>query len=550
MSGPDRSLKALVIGLDGATFDLLQPMVALGWLPNIERVLGDGAHGILKSTIPPLTAPAWSSFLTGVTPGEHGVFSFQRRLDHSLERAFVDSTAIRAPQLWHWLAQQGLTIGAINVPMTWPPPPMPPGSYLVSGMLTPGTEHHFTNPASLAEPLRSMGYVCDLRVKLNELDYQSTAGVTSITRQLLQVLKTREQAIFWLLGEHPTDLLAAVFETPDRLQHWAWQSIEEQLTNDGGLSRTALHDGVERCYRELDRVVGRLLEEAATPDTRVYFLSDHGFGPLQRRLHVDQWLAEKGWLSYAGSKAILRRRLRMPIRHLRRMLPKNWVRRGRKALAVSRIVDWQHTVAYSGRTMEHAIYINLQGREPYGIVPASQFDSLRQEIAAALRELRDPTTGAPTVQEVALREELYRGPYVDQAPDILFTLAPGYEPTSELGPRGITSNALAEGAGIHQSGGVFMAVGPGIRTGTEITAHNIEDVLPTILYGLELPIPTALQGQVIENVFEENFLQEHPIRVSNLPLDSELAREAAFAARSPEDTEELKRRLEALGYLR
>ena len=103
--------RALVIGLDGATFDLLVPMAERGWLPNIGRAMQQGAAGVLRSTIPPLTAPAWSSFQTGLTPGRHGVFSFQRRLDHSLEREFVNSTAVHGPRLWHWLERSGLTTG-------------------------------------------------------------------------------------------------------------------------------------------------------------------------------------------------------------------------------------------------------------------------------------------------------------------------------------------------------------------------------------------------------------------------------------------------------
>ena len=139
MNNPEGKPRALLIGLDGLTWDLLLPMARLGWMPNLSQVLTQGAYGVLRSTVPPLTAPAWTSFLTGLGPGGHGVFSFQRRLDTGLERVFVNSTAVRAPRAWHWLAKHGLTMGCINMPMTWPPQPMPAGGYLVSGMLTPST---------------------------------------------------------------------------------------------------------------------------------------------------------------------------------------------------------------------------------------------------------------------------------------------------------------------------------------------------------------------------------------------------------------------------
>ena len=489
--------RLLVIGLDGATFDLLTPMAEQGWLPNLQQVLEGGARAMLHSTVPPLTAPAWTSFQTGLRPGSHGVFSFQRRLDATMQRAFVNSNAIRGARLWHWLARHSLTTGVVNLPMTWPPLPMPPGSWLVSGMETPDTSVPFTWPPELAEPLRAMDYVCDLRVKLRERDFRSQAGVTSISRDLLQVLKARQEATLALHRDHATDALVVVFETPDRLQHWAWRAIEQLLNNDGSIQRTSLHEAVEACYREMDHAVGRLLAEVAGPETHVFFVSDHGFGPLRCRFHVDQWLAEQGWLAYAGSKATVRQRLREPLRRVRKLVPRSLLRRGRRAFAISSIIDWSGTVAYSGRAMEHAIYINLAGRDPEGIVPPEQFDSLRREIADALMTVIDPATGQPAVQKAWLREDLYHGNFVEDAPDLLFSLAPGYEPTSELSPGGIFSDALVEGAGIHQPVGIFMALGPAIRVAQRLPDMQMEDVLPTMLYALDLPVPVSLEGQVV-----------------------------------------------------
>lgn len=581
MTGNQHHLRALVIGLDGATFELLQPVVPeparevveQTWLPNLRRALSASAHGLLRSTIPPLTAPAWSSFLTGLSPARHGVFSFQKRAaNKGAERVFVNSTALKAPRLWHWLASHGLTTGAINVPMTWPPQPMPEGSYLVTGMLTPNMDSPFTEPPQLASQLRLLGYVCDLRIKLNERDVTSSSGMTAVAQDLRQVLLRREQAIFQLLEQWPTDVLVAVFETPDRLQHWAWRAIEDLLTNDGSLVRTALHEAVEACYFELDRVIGRLLEEAAGPDTYVFFLSDHGFGPLRTRFHVNQWLAQQGWLCYEGHKATLRQYLRRPLRRIKRLLPRSLLLRGRQTLAVSRIIDWSRTLAYSGRAMEHAIYINLRGREPQGIVEPEQFDALRQQIAKALRVIRDPRTGTPVVRDVYLREELYDGPYVDEAPDLIFTLMPGYEPTAELPPRffrldkvprlmeddsprarepsvsgqGVLSDALDEGAGIHQPEGVFMALGPGVRAGATLPEQRIEDVLPTLMYALGLPVPAWLDGQVITAAFEPAYLAAHPVSHSDQPPPTVPASEADFSA---QEADQVRERLEALGYL-
>ncbi len=514
----------------------------------MQRVLEQSAHGVLRSTVPPLTAPAWTSFQTGLTPGQHGVFSFQRRLDSSLEREFVNSTAIHGARLWHWLAQYGLSTGVVNLPMTWPPQPMPAGGYLVSGMETPSIDSPFTDPPELAGELRAMHYVCDLRVKLLERDFHSAAGVTSIARDLLDVLKRREAAIFKLLAERPTDALVVVFETPDRLQHWAWRAISELIANDGSLARTPLHEAVEACYRDLDRIVGRLLDEAAGPETHVFFVSDHGFGPMRKRFHVDQWLAEQGWLTYESGKATVRQRLRGPLQRVKRFLPRSLVRTGRRAFAVSRIIQWEHTLAYSGRTMEHAIYINLKGRDPQGIVSPEEFDTLRRRIAEALLALRDPDDGQQVIEAATLREDLYHGPYVGEAPDLLFSLAPGYEPTSELSGRGVFSNALDEGAGIHQPEGIFIVSGIGVRPGVSMPELHIEDVLPTILYALGLPVSTTLSGRIAKAAFDPTYLAQHPPIYSTDPgPDATTGR--SLESFSSEDALRVEERLAALGYL-
>lgn len=541
--------RLLVIGLDGATFDLLLPMIEAGWLPTMRRVLAQGAYGPLRSTVPPLTAPAWTSFQTGLNPGRHGIFSFHRRIEGAQEREFVTSTAVQAPRLWHWLAQQQLTCGVINLPMTWPPPSMPVGGYLVSGMETPSTDHPFTDPPQLADELRAMDYICDLRVKLHERDFHSVAGITAIAQDLLEVLRRRETAIFKLLAQRPTDALVAVFETPDRLQHWAWQAIAEALSGVEG-ANTPLHQVVMACYRELDRVVGRLLDEAASPDTHVFFVSDHGFGPLHSRFHVDQWLAQQGWLAYAGGRATVRQRLRGPLQRIKRIVPRRILLKGRQTFAVSRIINWQRTRAYSGATMEHAIYINLRGREPEGIVAPDDSDALQQEIIQALLAVRDPRPGQdqPVVLAAYQREQIYHGSCVADAPDLLFSLAPGYEPTSELSSGSCWSNAHDEGAGIHQPVGILIVLGPGVTPGAQLPEYDMVDVLPTMLYALGLPVPTALDGAIAQTAFDTAWLAAHPPLYSDQREPDEY-RTASSQAYPLEDAAQLAARLAALGYL-
>jgi predicted AlkP superfamily phosphohydrolase/phosphomutase len=283
----------------------------------------------------------------------------------------------------------------------------------------------------------------------------------------------------------------------------------------------------------------------------VFLASDHGFGPLQWRLHVDQWLADQGWLRYRGGRARVRRRLRGPMQQFKGLIPRSWLRRGRRALAVSRIIDWPQTQAYSGRTMEHAIYVNLKGREPQGIVDPDDYDFLRGQIGEALLGLRDPVTGAPIVTATYRREEIYQGPYVAEAPDLLFSLAPGYEPTAELSRQGLLSDAESEGAGIHQPEGILMLAGPGVQQGARLPDQDIQDVLPTLLYVLGLPISSVLQGRLIKAAFQGDHLASFPPTYSSQPAPSHGSwMDEPWQVFGSEDAALVEERLAALGYLR
>lgn len=545
MTSPDTTpARVLVLGLDGGTWNLLRPMMAHGWLPNLARLAGEGTTAILRSTLPPLTAPAWSSFMTGLNPGRHSVFAFQRSLNRDLERTYVNATAIRAPLFWETLGRHGITAGLLNVPLTYPVRPV--NGWAVSGMLTPSEQSDFTCPSDLADALRARNYVIDLRVLALERSYKQPAQRLALVEDLRRVLLERQAAFEEVLWPRGADFLTVVYETPDRLQHWTWSYITD-LLGERPFERTPIHDAVEATYRALDVCIGRTLACAAGPETRVFMLSDHGFGPRRRLFHVDEWLAGLGLLRYAGGKAGLRRLLKPYMAALKRLIPRNLLRRGRQAFAVSRVIDWAYTQAYSGVSSEYAIYVNTTGREPFGSVPpGSAYETVRGQIKNALRQLRDPQTGQPVVQAVFNREELYHGPFVDQAPDIFFELAPGYEPSSEVSAHGIFSDVSAEGEGMHQPEGMFLAWGPDIVAQQLDAQLALADLAPTIAYALAAPVPAGLDGRVLSEIFDPAFTQAHPVT-----FDTEIApaAPAASAVYSAKDEALLEERLQALGYL-
>ena len=550
------SARVLVIGLDGGSWDVLTPMMERGWLPNLARLAAEGTTAVLRSTLPPLTAPAWSSFMTGLNPGRHGVFAFQRSLNRELERSYVNASAIHGPLLWERLNRHGLTVGILNVPLTYPLRPV--NGWAVSGMLTPSEESDFTWPAGLAPALRARGYTIDLRVLKREREYRQPAQRLALVHDLRRVLLERQAAFEELLLPRGGDFVMIVYETPDRLQHWTWTYLAD-LLGDAAFARTAIHDAVEATYRSLDDCIGRTLAAAAGPETRVFMLSDHGFGPRHTLFHVDCWLAGQGLLQYAGGKAGFRRRLKPYMSWLKRLIPRGLLRRGRQAFAVNRIIDWAHTQAYSGVSSEYAIYVNRVGREPFGIVPdGPAYEAVRRQIKEGLRRLVDPRTGRRVVAAVYDREELYHGPFVEQAPDIFYELEPGYEPTAEVSPEGVFRDVTGEGEGMHRPEGIFLAWGPGIVEDSRQPAPwpvpwtaqgRLADLAPTILYALGLPVPEDLDGRVLTEVFTPDFVAAHPLVIEPAAAADETGAVAAEPVYSAEEEALIQERLRGLGYL-
>ena len=414
-------------------------------------------------------------------------------------------------------------------------------------MLTPSEQADFTYPIELAEVLRTRNYVIDLRILARERAYKQPAQRLALVDDLRNLLLARQAVFEDVLSPQGGDFLALVYETTDRLQHYTWSYLEDLISGQP-FERTLVHDAVEAAYRAVDDCIGRTLSQAAGPETRVFMLSDHGFGPRRTLFHVDEWLARQGLLRYAGGKAGFRRLLKPYMNALKRLIPRRLLRRGRQAFAVSHVIDWANTQAYSGVSSEYGIYVNLTGREPYGSVATGpDYESVRTRIMENLRDVRDPHTGQRIVRAVYNREDFHHGPYVDQAPDILFELAPGYEPSSEVSARGVFSDVSGEGEGMHQPEGIFLAWGADIVTGSLTGELDLADLTPTILYSLGLPVPAGLDGRVLAEIFTAAFRTGHPI-VQDTGATTVLPT-AEASAYSAEDEAMLAERLQALGYL-
>ena len=397
-----------VLGLDAATPTVVEPLVAAGELPNLARILAEGSSGVLRSVTHPLTPHAWATMTTGVNAGRHGVWDFMERDGYRLR--LVNGSARRAPAVWDRLSQAHRRSGIVNVPFTWPAPPI--DGFSIAGFDAAARDEGMTWPAGVLDELRG-------RFGPLELDHRFPIGADGRV-DLDRVRRAAEQkveAVAWLAERFEPDLLFVVFMAADHVQHICWADWER----DGPASPVA------ETYRILDAAVGELVSRTARGGD-VIVVSDHGAGPLDGVVNLNAWLAAEGYLAYAGAEAALGRRAFDRLFAVRRWLPEGLrtsvkqriptVRERAYELSSYSVVDWPRTRAFAYGTFGNVV-LNVRGREESGIVePGEDYDRLRDELVTRLGELRSPA-GEPIVKAVHRREELFYGDELEKLPDLV-----------------------------------------------------------------------------------------------------------------------------------
>lgn len=548
--------KCLVVGLDGATFDLLDPWMEEGLLPSLKKLVTKGARGELQSTIPPSTAPAWVSMVTGKNPGKHGIFDFRLGLSSGFERPLVSSYSIGAERLWRTLNRKGKRVGLINVPLTYPPEPVE--GFLIAGMMTPGPQAAYAYPARLKGQLQDAigDYVINIESQRYSIEGEEEA--LAFLKDVQYAFEKRRDALYYLMAEEDWDFLMVVFVLPDRIQHRLWKYLDERTIFFHRPEGARIREAVRRSFASLDETLGTLFRTLG-PSTNIFLVSDHGFGPLLALINFNSWFSDLGILRVrkrSGWKASLfQRGVSLSKRPwFRQVVPRSIrskvqeVVRSRRSLfrpGVEREIDWRRTQAYFAGTLQQAIYINQEGYGG-GVGAGAPYEDLRNSLKEKLYSLRDPWDGSQLVDRVFFREEIYWGPYLDQGPDISL-VAKGYSylGAAELGRGSLVTDMRHDPRGFHRLSGIFVAVGKDIQSGLEIEGASIIDVAPTILLSMRLPLPQDMDGQVLD-IFSEEFRRANPIQYET-PSESPLPPEREIY--SPEDREALEERLRGLGYL-
>ncbi|WP_338729863.1 alkaline phosphatase family protein [Haladaptatus sp. DJG-WS-42] len=534
----------IVLGLDGATWDVLDPLIKDGRLPNIERVKSNGPSGTLESTFPPITAPAWLSMATSQNPGKTGVFYFLNREDpDSFEFESVGSDKFHGQSFWDVLLARGYDVGVFNFPMLYPPYSLGENGFMVSGLGSP-EDDTITTPNNLKSELDEVADGYEIKVPYADPKYRGRPG--KLESDLQGIVEKRERAIEYLLTEKRPDVFFGVISATDWAQHYFWRyhdSSHPLYEADGDAD---YDDAIGRLWERVDETVGLVADIAEREDATLLLVSDHGFGPVNKTFHSNAWLESEGFRVPTEQSPVQKLRtnyfpyLRRFVEPVVTAIPQlnDLAKSVGKSIRGSpgEAVDWDRSIAFAPKQNLTCGMIYMLSDDPED----------RKAVVNTLSELRD-TDGNRLEVEVYSPEDLYDGSNVKLAPDILFTIDnfacavdPRFSTDDEFVTTGPPSAARSGG---HRMEGIYCASGPNIESGGSAD-KNLLDIAPTILYALDEPIPEVMDGNVLKDVFTDEALSERSERRE--PLENLVEANIGSTKR---DTNAVEKQLEDLGYI-
>ena len=564
-------IKLLIVGLDAATLDLVNPWVGEGKLPNLAQLMKEGVSGRLASILPPITPPAWTSFMTGKNPGKHRIFHFMEAEPGSYSLRYVNASSRCAKTIWKMLSDAGFSVGTMNIPFTYPPEHL--NGFQISGMDTPSEKSAFVYPPEIRDELE--GLLGRFTLDVRYLGYMSTdRRREEVLAEMERIDQQWLQASLHLMEKHPAEVMMFTFMSIDTVQHYFWHYMDASHHYHDPVGAKRFGDAVRRVYERLDRAVGEMLKKVST-DTSVLVVSDHGGGPTSDRVvYLNRFLAQQGLLHYLENNDSALKKLARGLIHrsytlLRGALSSAQKRKLANALPKMRKrfetaftsftnIDWSRTKAYCSEVLASppSIWINRKGIKPFGIVEESDYESLIKFITEKIGELKDPRTNEPVIKRILRREEIFHGPYADQAADLIldwweashFSSSPSFpeqttEPAVMIRERKPPEDS--EWGGTHRLHGILIVRGPAFRKNVEIEGARLLDMAPTILHLLGQPVPDDMDGHVLEELFEPSFLAQNPVQRRSGD-GSGWQQQVAYSA---EESAIVEQRLKDLGYI-
>jgi predicted AlkP superfamily phosphohydrolase/phosphomutase len=459
------SPKLFVVGLDGATWDLLEPWIQAGDLPNLKAFRDGAAWGTMNSVIPCLSPPAWTSAVTGVNPGRHGIFDFQRRLPNQNIIVTETSKSRRSPPIWNLLKGTGKRVAIMNIPMTDPPDE-------VDGVMIAGFPHldqtGYAWPPELEKECKKIGYILDkMEMKIPDGEEQQIFDEIRLARD------KRWEIARKLYSEADYDLFWLTFTGTDRVQHMFWKFTDPENPHYDPAKAARFGNCMRQYWIEQDKILGQVFA-MIRPGTWILVLSDHGFGPIRHEIRVGNWLhTPQAGISEEEANSVF------PL----------------------------------DRSYGANLYIREPGRDPAGTLNPQQRALLRDKLASGLASFLD--TGSKPIEAVYTAEQAFVGKYAEKGP--ILNVMPSYAWYADWGDQDTGYKLPCCGdvtltlSGWHRMNGMYVLRGPAVKPGHSDASFDLRDVAPTCMYLLGRPLPEDFEGKVMKPVLTDSYLSRHAI---------------------------------------
>ena len=535
----------LVIGLDGATFDVINPLIQGGWMPNVKKLIEDGASGTLQSTMPPVTGPAWLALATGITPGTSGIFDFiLREKRDSRKFRFINSTDFHNKAVWDILSRSGKKVCLFNYPCLYPPYPI--NGFMISGGLgSPGLSG-FTHPAALENKItRFVGY--DRELNLKDPKYKD---LDVFLTDLHKNFEADVQAVEYVLKQESWDFVWAVFSQTDWLQHMMWKYFGESRSSSNTNDFDKYNQECKNFWSCVDKGIGRL-RSCVSEDTNIVIVSDHGVGSCHNlSFRLNAWLKREGYFEPKKKAALIfwsGKKFRWALKkiveslELDRMFPMavHWGKRATTSMAILvNAIDFRKSIAFDPGHIGTfgGIYIN-----EYAVKETVQKERIKKEISDKLSKYG----GEKGLDiDIYTPEELY-GSRLENSMDLIVRVNRGGCVVEKWGFDEQILDKLPSRLsylnGSHRVNGVFIASGPHFVQ-AEVKNARLWDIPPTILYCFNEPIPSYMEGVVLGEAIKH---EEKP-RYEKEKI--EISRKTGKRMISRDEEDRIMKQLTDLGY--
>jgi len=493
-------MKIIVIGLDGASFHLIDSWINQGELPNLKKIKENGVWGDMKSCLPPVTSPNWKCYSTGKNPGKLGIFWWEN-IDMKNKKIYSPRSRIyKNKELWDYIGETGRRVGILNMPTTYPPKKV--NGFMVSGA-PDALDENFTYPSDLEYYLKK-NY--DYKINPESLvpDYSVPENSEKYVREVMEIIESRFEVAKDLLEKWNLDFLHITIFYINMLHHYFWNN-----------------EYVKSAWKLIDKKIGELIKKE---EYNVIIMSDHGSNEVEVIFNINVWLEKEGYLKinkkiYNFSNLLLKLGINQEkltkltnISYIgkifRKVLPRriisiipgeDGVIRGKDK---KYIIDWDKTkVLASG---QGPIYLNVNRN-------TEEYKNIVEDLIAKLENLKNPSNNKKIINKIYKKDDIYSGKYINEAPSLIADQAKGVRISDDLGkknvlefPKKVNARSPRSWRAENKKIGLFMAYGPDIKKNKRVEDVSILDLAPTILHMFNIPIPKDMDGRVLKEIFKED----------------------------------------------